>query len=68
MSLGADRVRANFNPNDNSRVAKIKRATAELIDICAENKDLDPRLAVLAQNAYEEAAMWAVKLVTTEEK
>ena len=44
------------------------QATAELIDLCAESKDLDPRLAALAQTAYEEAAMWAVKLVTTEEK
>jgi hypothetical protein len=67
-SIGAERVRASFNPSDKSRVSEIKQATARLIDICEENKDLDPRLAALAQTAYEEAAMWAVKLVTTEEK
>lgn len=39
--------------------------SAELIDLCEEHKSLDPRLAALAQTAYEEAAMWAVKLVTT---
>jgi hypothetical protein len=68
MSVGSDRVRASFNPSDKSRVSEIKQATARLIDICEENKALDPRLAALAQTAYEEAAMWAVKLVTTEEK
>jgi hypothetical protein len=55
-SLGAKRVRESFNPSKDSMVDKIKRYTADLID---------PRLAALAQTAYEEAAMWAVKAATT---
>jgi hypothetical protein len=46
-------------------VTKIKRYTADLIDLCEDLKNLDPRLASLAQTAYEEAAMWAVKAATT---
>jgi len=64
MSLGANRVRESFNPSGNVMVDKIKRYTADLIDLCEELKDKDPRLAALAQTAYEEAAMWAVKAAT----
>ena len=64
-SLGAQRVREDFNPSKNDLVTKIKRYTADLIDICEGLKPLDPRLAALAQTAYEEAAMWAVKAATT---
>jgi hypothetical protein len=46
-------------------VDKVKALSADLIDLCEEHKELDPRLAALAQTAYEEAAMWAVKLVTS---
>jgi len=65
MSLGKDRVRAGFNPSANTRVELIKSLTAQLIDICEDLKPLDSRLAALAQTAYEEAAMWAVKAATT---
>jgi hypothetical protein len=65
-SLGAQRVRESFNPSKDSMVDKIKRYTADLIDLCEEIKHLDPRCAALAQTAYEEAAMWAVKCVTTQ--
>jgi hypothetical protein len=65
MSLGAARVRESFNPSKEDKVDKIKRWSADCIDFCEEHKDLDPRLAALAATAYEEAAMWAVKLVTT---
>jgi hypothetical protein len=65
MSLGANRVRETFNPGQNEMVTKIKRYTADLIDLCEELKHKDPRLAALAQTAYEEAAMWAVKAATT---
>ena len=65
-SLGAHRVRESFNPSKDSLVDKVKRYSADLIDLCEEHKALDPRLAALAQTAYEEAAMWAVKLVTTQ--
>lgn len=68
MSVGAARVRETFNPSGTSMVDKIKRYTADLIDLCEEMKHLDPRLASLAQTSYEEAAMWAVKCATTEKK
>jgi hypothetical protein len=64
-SLGYDRVRGDFNPSSNSIVDRIKRQSADLIDLCETLKTLDPRLAALAQTAYEEAAMWAVKAATT---
>jgi hypothetical protein len=64
-SIGAARVRESFNPSKDDMVDKIKRYTADLIDLCEEMKHLDPRLAALAQTAYEEAAMWAVKAATT---
>jgi hypothetical protein len=66
MGIGADRVRAGFNPSKDSLVDEVKEKTAELIDLCEEMKHFDGRLAALAQTAYEEAAMWAVKLVTTQ--
>ena len=76
-SLGARRVRESFNPSGNEMVDKIKRYTADLIDLCQDlkttyppgtlGKDADEktRLAALAQTAYEDAAMWAVKAATT---
>jgi hypothetical protein len=77
MSLGAQRVRESFNPSRDSAVDKIKRYSADLIDICEDLKSLvasdkNPseqlRLVALAQTAYEEAAMWAVKAATTQKK
>jgi hypothetical protein len=64
-SIGAQRVREDFNPSGDTVVNKIKRYTADLIDLCEDLKQLDPRLAALAQTSYEEAAMWAVKAATT---
>jgi hypothetical protein len=65
MSLGEDRVRIKFNPEDNTLVHQIKQKSAELIDLCEEKlKSKDPRLAALAQTHYEDAAMWAVKAAT----
>lgn len=64
-SIGAHRVRESFNPSGDNMVDKIKRYTADLIDLCEELKQLEPRLAALAQTSYEEAAMWAVKAATT---
>lgn len=70
MSLGEDRVRVKFNPSDNSEVSQIKQKSAELINLCAELRDRgsadseQQRLWSLAQTAYEEAAMWAVKAAT----
>lgn len=74
-SLGASRVRESFNPSGNELVDKIKRHTADLIDLCAERAAKDGihpseegRLWALAMTAYEEAAMWAVKAATVEKK
>jgi len=64
MSIGKQRVRYEFNPDGNQDVSMIKSKTADLIDFCEGLKNKDPRLAALAQTAYEEAAMWAVKAAT----
>jgi hypothetical protein len=67
MSIGAERVRESFNPSKDTDVDKIKRWSADCIDFCEEHTHLEPRLAALAMDAFEEAAMWAVKLVTTKQ-
>jgi len=64
MSLGEDRVRTSFNPSKNDMVEQLKQKSAELINLCETLKSKDERLAALAQTAYEEAAMWAVKAAT----
>lgn len=64
MSVGEDRVRTKFNPSAKGLVDQIKQKSAELIDLCETLKSKDGRLASLAQTAYEEAAMWAVKAAT----
>ena len=71
MTLGEDRVRAQFNPAKMTVVEQIKQQTARLIDLCNEqwmNQDgvrsEEARLWALAMTAYEEAAMWAVKAAT----
>jgi len=63
-SIGKQRVRIEFNSSNSGLVDQIKRKTAELINLCEDFKEKDPRLAALAQTAYEEAAMWAVKAAT----
>jgi hypothetical protein len=69
MTIGEQRVRAKFNPSANTAVEAIKHQTALLIDLCQEGKNGTKdsetlRLWALAQTAYEEAAMWAVKAAT----
>lgn len=64
LTVGEMRVRTTFNPSNDGIVDRIKQKTAELINLVEEVKIRDPRLAALAQTAYEEAAMWAVKTVT----
>lgn len=70
MTIGEDRVRIKFNPSDNSLVSQIKQKSAELIDLCEQNKAAITggpevnRLWALAQTHYEDAAMWAVKAAT----
>lgn len=63
-TIGEQRVRTEFNPAQSDTVSQIKQKTAELINLCEELKAKDGRLASLAQTAYEEAAMWAVKAAT----
>jgi hypothetical protein len=73
MTIGEDRVRTKFNPGSIQLVDVIKQQTAHLIDLCEDSKHHvasgNPsseanRLWALAQTAYEEAAMWAVKAAT----
>lgn len=64
LTVGEVRVRTLFNPSNNSLVDQIKQKSAELINLCEDLKVRDGRLASLAQTAYEEAAMWAVKAAT----
>lgn len=64
-SLGVIRVRLDFNPSERPEVRMIKEKVAALIDICEEYKPQDIRLAALAQTAFEEGAMWAVKAATS---
>jgi hypothetical protein len=71
-SLGALRVRESFNPSGNELVDKLKRYTADLIDLCHEHQgklgstgNEEARLWSLAMTHYEDAAMWAVKAATT---
>jgi hypothetical protein len=64
ITLGEHRVRTKFNPSATSEVDEIKQITARLIDLCEKFKSKEPRLTSLAQTAYEEAAMWAVKAAT----
>jgi hypothetical protein len=76
QTLGQKRVKAEFNPAKNDTVSQIKDKTAELIDLCQSMKDPGShaeqfsgekhRLIALAQTAFEEAAMWAVKANFTE--
>jgi hypothetical protein len=66
LTIGEKRVRTQFNPSDSSFVSQLKQRSADLINICEELKSKDPRLASLAQTAYEEAAMWAVKAATAQ--
>jgi hypothetical protein len=73
-SLGASLVREDFNPSKNDLVAKIKRYSADLIDLCNDESSKiggrpgdgeTIRLWSLAMTHYEDAAMWATKAATT---
>lgn len=71
-TLGEKRVRTEFNPSKSGNIEAIKQKTAELINILEAYKTDESyqhdgevlRLISLAQTAYEEASMWAVKAVT----
>ncbi len=66
---GEYRVGITFNPGGHAGVEEIKRCAAHLIDyiesIAVESTNPEvKRLAALAQTAFEDGAMWAVKAVT----
>lgn len=72
-TLGEQRTRTEFIPSNNSDVHQIKQKTAELINLVESVRFIttndtsikeQARLIALAQTAYEEAAMWAVKAAT----
>lgn len=64
MTIGEQRVRVEFNPDQNDTVSQIKQKTADLINLIDSLKEKDPELANIAMRTYENAAMWAVKLAT----
>jgi hypothetical protein len=66
MTKGETLVRMSFNPSANKDVEEVKKTVAALIDFVEDHKALDGRLAALAITSFEEGAMWAVKLLTTE--
>jgi hypothetical protein len=77
-TLGERRVRTDFNASNSDVVGGIKHDAALLIDrvnaialtrpdgtvLSAEDSAEQYRLKVLAMDALEEAAMWAVKAAT----
>lgn len=69
-TLGEKRVRTEFNPANSSVVDQLKQKSAELINLCSTIKTDEVnsaevgRLVALAQTAYEQGAMWAVKAAT----
>jgi len=64
ISAGQKRMRVSLNPQESDEIYVIKKLTADLIDLCEGLKERDARLSSLAQTAYEEASMWAVKAAT----
>jgi hypothetical protein len=73
LTLGEKRVRTEFNPSKAGNVEFIKQTTAKVIDVLEELKKDERhqhngetlRLISLAQTAFEDAAMWGVKAVTS---
>lgn len=74
-SIGEERVRMDFNVSGSGDVHELKKTTADLINFCQDRKDKDVTHGIqnteknelynLAQRAYEEACMWAVKAATS---
>lgn len=68
-TIGEQRVRTSFNVSNDKFIDRIKNETAGLINQIgslksSSTKSEQARLISLAQTAYEEAAMWAVKAAT----
>lgn len=72
-TLGEKRVRVDFNVTSDSKVDAVKRDIAHLIDLLERSKTPETkgeqlRLYSIAQTSLEEAAMWTVKALTSNEK
>lgn len=67
LTIGEQKVRLNINPccYENDYISKFKKLTAELINLCEEIKSYDKSVALIAQIKYEEACLFAIKLVET---
>lgn len=73
-TIGEQRVRIDFNVSGSGAIDQFKSKTADLINdledmkvkqsIQNEHNAEYHRLISLAQTAYEEACMWAVKAIT----
>lgn len=63
MTEGEYRVGITFNPSSDGLVDRIKQDTAALIDLINESNG-ENRTKANAMDAFEVAAMWAVKSVT----
>ncbi len=63
MTEGEYRVGIQFNPAGDTDVDEIKQMAAALIDKIAACGNND-RCTALAQTAFEDGAMWAVKSIT----
>lgn len=65
LTKGQQYVRVSFNPSERKDILSTKQITADLIDYLESIKTPENGRAVsLAQTAYEEACMWAVKAMT----
>ena len=68
MTKGETRVRVDFNISGDTIIDKIKKKSAELIDLVNElvitPDEESARVKSLALTDYENAAMWAVKAAT----
>jgi len=74
ITIGEQRVRMDFNVSGDSEIDNFKKLSAELINKLEDMKNKQSfesvnhneygRLIALAQTAYEEACMWAVKAIT----
>lgn len=71
-TLGEYRVRTQFNPSQEALVDQLKQKYAELIDLLAGYRagvardDAETqRVVAQAMTVTEDAAMWAVKAVTS---
>ncbi len=64
LTIGELLVRTQFNPSNNGVVDQLKQKTAELINLVELLKEKDARLVEKSKDAYELAAMWAVKAAT----